>query len=447
MTAAELAAPYPRAALSTGPVGVSNFSLRGRVIAGSVAALLLLGGVGGWAATARLSGAIISNGTVLVAGYVKVVQHLDGGVVRAIEVEKGQHVTAGDVLLRLDDVQIRTERSILRWQRAELVARQARLVAERDAADAIAFPPDFLTAYPDAASILEGERQLFDSTTRNRRSKREQLELQVAQLEEEVGGLRIQATAQADELALAQAERDRMGSLAEKGLIESTRLNTADRELARLLGAQGELTASIARSGARISEVKLQILEIDEVAYTEAQRELRTVDANIAEVTDRLTEVEDRLARTLIRAPVTGTVNELSVTTVGGVISPAQPLLTIVPQDADLKIEFRIAIRDIDQVRPGQPVQLRFSAFNQRTTPEIPALVSRVSAAATSDADSGQSYYLAEAEVQGDLSELGERGLIPGMPVDVFVQTEERVAIAYFVKPFTDQIVRAFREE
>jgi len=447
MTTAELAAPYPRAALSAGPVGVSNFSLRGRVIAGSVAALLLLGGVGGWAATARLSGAIISNGTVLVAGYVKVVQHLDGGVVRAIDVEKGQHVTAGDVLLRLDDVQIRTERSILRWQRAELVARQARLVAERDAADAIAFPPDFLTAYPDAASILEGERQLFDSTTRNRRSKREQLELQVAQLEEEVGGLRIQATAQADELALAQAERDRMGSLAEKALIESTRLNTADRELARLLGAQGELTASIARSGARISEVKLQILEIDEVAYTEAQRELRTVDANIAEVTDRLTEVEDRLARTLIRAPVTGTVNELSVTTVGGVISPAQPLLTIVPQDADLKIEFRIAIRDIDQVRPGQPVQLRFSAFNQRTTPEIPALVSRVSAAATSDADSGQSYYLAEAEVQGDLSELGERGLIPGMPVDVFVQTEERVAIAYFVKPFTDQIVRAFREE
>src|SRR5690606_27799604 len=197
-------------------------------------------------------------------------------------------VTAGDVLLRLDDVQIRTERSILRWQRAELVARQARLVAERDAADAIAFPPDFLAAYPDAASILEGERQLFDSTTRNRRSKREQLELQVAQLEEEVGGLRIQATAQADELALAQAERDRMGSLAEKGLIESTRLNTADRELARLLGAQGELTASIARSGARISEVKLQILEIDEVAYTEAQRELRTVDANIAEATDRL---------------------------------------------------------------------------------------------------------------------------------------------------------------
>ena len=447
MSSMDMSAPYPRAELSRSTVRMSDFSLRGRVITGSIAAILLLGGMGGWAATAKLSGAVISSGTVLVAENVKVIQHLDGGVIRAINVEKGQDVVAGDVLLRLDDVQIRTEQSILAGQLAELVARQSRLIAERDAALEITFPADFLTRYPTGILILQGEQQLFDSTSRNRRSKREQLELQVAQLEEEVGGLQFQATALADEVALARDERARMGALSEKGLIEATRINGADRELARMLGSQGELTASIARSNARISEVRLQILAIDDMAYTEAQRELRAVAANIAELEDRLAEVDDRLDRTLIRSPVSGTVNELSVTTLGGVISPAERLLTIVPDDADLKIEFRIAINDIDQILLGQKVKLRFSAFDQRTTPEIEAVVARLSAAATSDPQTGQSYYLAEAEVTGDLSVLGDRGLIPGMPVDVFVQTQEQVAIAYFVKPFTDQISRAFKEE
>ncbi|MBO9589174.1 MAG: HlyD family type I secretion periplasmic adaptor subunit [Devosia sp.] len=414
---------------------------------GSIAAILLLGGIGGWAATAKLSGAVISSGTVLVAENVKVIQHPDGGVVQAINVHKGQHVTSGEVLLRLDDVQIRAERSILMGQLAELIARQSRLIAERDAAKEISFPLDFLATYPDAILILHGEQQLFESTTRNRESQREQLQLQVSQLEEEIGGLQFQATALADELTLAREERDRMGSLSEKGLIETTRLNVADRELARMLGSQGELTASIARSNARISEIKLQILAIDDVAYTEAQRELRAVTANIAELNDRLVAVEDRLERTLIRAPVSGSVNELAVTTLGGVVGSAERLLTIVPDNADLSIEFRVAINDIDQILPGQEVKLRFSAFDQRTTPEIPAVVSRISAAATSDPQSGQSFYVAEASVTGDLSVLGNRGLIPGMPVEVFVQTQEQVAIAYFVKPFTDQISRAFREQ
>ncbi|MET0438733.1 MAG: HlyD family type I secretion periplasmic adaptor subunit [Devosia sp.] len=447
MTTLDMAAPYPRANLSHSKVKATDFSLRGRVITGSVAAILLVAGIGGWAATAKLSGAVVSSGTVLVAENVKIIQHPDGGVIQAINVHKGQHVVAGDVLLRLDDVQIRTERSIIKGQLAELVARQARLIAERDAAREISFPLNFLSTYPDAILILQGEQQLFESTTRNRLSQREQLQLQVSQLEQEIGGLQFQATALADELALAREERDRMGSLSQKGLIETTRLNVADRELARMLGSQGELTASIARSNARISEINLQILAIDDVAYTEAQRELRAVTANIAELNDRLVAVEDRLDRTLIRSPVNGSVNELAVTTLGGVIGSAERLLTIVPDDADLSIEFKVAINDIDQILPGQEVKLRFSAFDQRTTPEIPAVVSRISAAATSDPQSGQSYYTAEASVTGDLSVLGDRGLIPGMPVEVFVQTQEQVAIAYFVKPFTDQISRAFREQ
>ncbi|MGB3339190.1 MAG: HlyD family type I secretion periplasmic adaptor subunit [Devosia sp.] len=449
MTTMENASPYgfAQSAPSRRKGKETQFGMRGRVVVGSTMAVLLLAGIGGWSVTAKLSGAIISNGTVLVDDSVKVIQHLDGGVVRSIEVRKGEIVALGQVLLTLDNVQIRTEQSILRGQLAELTARRARLIAERDDSAAIVFPADYLDAYPNAGAILSGEQQLFDSTRRNRQSQRNQLELQVAQLREEVEGLDFQATALADELALARQERARMGSLSEKGLLETTRLNTADRELARMLGTQGELTAGEARANARISEVQLQILAIDDLAYTEAQRELRSVEATIAELQNRLTEVDDRLARTQIRSPVAGTINELSVTTVGGVISPAENLLTIVPEDAQLKIEFRVAISDIDQIQLGQDAKLRFSAFNQRTTPEIEGMVSRVSAAATSDLQAGQSYYLAEAEVTGDLSELGDRGLIPGMPVDVFVQTEEQIAIAYFVKPFTDQITRAFREE
>lgn len=173
MSSLDMTAPYPGPSLPRSPVKMSEFSMRGRVITGSVAAILLVAGMGGWAATAKLSGAIISNGTVLVAENVKVIQHLDGGVIRDINVRKGQDVAVGEVLLRLDDVQIRTEQSILAGQIAELRARQARLIAERDASSEIKFPENFLTIYPDGVPILQGEQQLFESTARNRRSQRQ----------------------------------------------------------------------------------------------------------------------------------------------------------------------------------------------------------------------------------------------------------------------------------
>jgi HlyD family secretion protein len=447
MSTLDMAQFYGTGTRAGKPVKTSSFSMRGRVVTGSILAILLVGGIGGWSATAKLSGAIISTGTVLVDDNVKVIQHLDGGTIRSINVRKGEEVLAGQLLLQLDDLQIRTEQSILQGQLAELTARQARLTAERDAQSQISFPSGYLTTYPDAAQIMAGEQTLFESTRRNRQSQKSQLELQRAQLREEISGLELQSTALAEELALLRTERDRMGALASKGLMETTKLNTTDRELARMIGSQGELAASIARSGARISEIELQILSIDELARTEAQRELRSVEAQLAELEDRLAAVRDRLARTEIRSPVAGTVNELSVTTLGGVITPAERIVTIVPSDADLAIEFRVAVNDIDQIAVGQPAKLRFSAFNQRTTPELDGTVSRVSAAATTDPQTGQSFYLAEADVTGDLSLLGQRGLVPGMPVDVFVQTEEQVAIAYFAKPFTDQIARAFKEE
>ncbi|MGB3339420.1 MAG: HlyD family type I secretion periplasmic adaptor subunit [Devosia sp.] len=449
MTTMDTMAPYGQVIQTLRPRKDRDdpFSMRGRVVWGILFGLLLVGGVGGWAITAKLSGAVIGVGTVLVDQDLKVIQHIDGGVLREIAVKEGDEVLAGQVLLRLDDVQIRAERSIVMGQLMELTARQVRLTAERDGAASLVFPAGFTDQHADAPLIAGGEEQLFRGNLRNLQSQKEQLLLQVGQLRQEITGLQFQKTAVLAELTLVLDERDRMRSLADSRLIEASRVIDIERDVARMQGQQGEIEANLARAGSRISEIELQILALDGEVRTEAQRELRTVEAQISELGERLGAVEERFDRTEILSPVRGTINELNVTTLGGVISPAERLMTIVPAEADLSIEFRVATNDIDQIWVGQGATLRFSAFNQRVTPEMDGVITRVSAAAQHNAQTGESYYLAQVVADGDTDSLGARGLVPGMPVEVFVQTEEQVALAYFMKPFTDQVTRAFREE
>lgn len=424
-----------------------RFSVRGRIFFACFMGLSLIGGVGYWAGTSRLAGAVVSTGTVIVDGAVKAVQHVDGGVVKAILVRDGDHVQAGEVLLRLDDVQIRAERDIVLGQLGEFLGRQARLVAERDGSGTIAFPTDFEGSFPAAADIGRGEQRLFDGGIGHRKSERDQLASQILQLIDEIGGIVAQQKAQSEELDLTRNQRVNIAGLVERKLIEATRLVEIDRDMARMNGRLGELTASLARAKGKIGEINLQILAVDDAARNDAQKELRSVEAQVSELTERLGAVEARLARTEVRSPVSGTVNELAVHTEGGVITPAQTLMTIVPADAPLTIEFRIATKDIDQISVGQPTRLRFSAFNRRTTPEIEGEVIQVSAAAMRDMVSGERFYLGEVKVTGDLADLEGQELVPDMPVEVFVQTGEQVALAYLLKPVSDQIERAFREE
>ena len=239
-----------------------------------------------------------------------------------------------------------------------------------------------------------------------------------------------------------------MKGLADKRLVEGSKVHTSDRDMARMAGEKAEIDAEIARARAKISEIRLQVIAIDEEARTEAQRELSELEPKIAELGERRVAIEDRLSRTDIRAPIAGTVNELAVNTIGGVITPAETLVTIVPKDAPLNIQARLSPTDIDQVNLGQKAKLRFSAFNQRTTPELSGEVAYVAAAATLDKGSGQSYFLAEIDVPADeMQKLDTKRLLPGMPVEVFVQTDPRTALSYFSKPFTDQFSRAFREQ
>ncbi|WP_046864288.1 HlyD family type I secretion periplasmic adaptor subunit [Microvirga massiliensis] len=428
--------------------GSDDFRLGGRVTAGILLGAMLVVGCGGWAAIAQINGSVIAQGTVKVDRNLKLVQHRDGGIVSEIAVREGDFVEAGQVMLRLDDVQTRAELSIVRSQLSELAARRARLVAERDGLDAISLSPAEAIPVTQADLVAYGEARLFEGNRTHRESQKEQLRSEILQLEQEIKGLQAQQSAKGLERDLVRAEHDKLKGLAEKRLIETSRLYGITRDLARLTGKVGEIEASIARARARTSSVKLQIISIDENARTEAQKELSAVGTRISELNDRRTALEDRLSRTDIRAPISGTVNELSVHTVGGVITPAETLATIVPEKARLKIEAKLSPVDVDQVHVGQPARLRFSAFNQRTTPELKGEVVYISAATTRDPATNTVHYLADLQVAPDeLEKLGEQPLRPGMPVEVFVTTRERTAITYLTKPLTDQFAKAFREE
>jgi len=425
-----------------------DFRLGGRVKVGLFLGLLLVGGCGGWAAVAQINGSVIASGTVKVDQNLKVIQHRDGGIVSHIAVREGDHVKAGQVLLRLDDVQTKAELSIVRSQLSELVARRARLIAERDGLEMIPVPQEGMFIVSEADLIAYGEVRLFEGNRAYRESQKEQLRSEIAQLEQEIKGLQFQQIAKVRELDLVRTEHGKLKGLADKGLIEGSRLYSINRDVAKLTGEVGEVDASIARARARMSSINLQIISIDENARTEAQRELSTVATKISELNDRRVALEDRLSRTDIRAPLSGTVNELSVHTIGGVITPAETLATIVPENATLKIEAKLSPVDVDQVFVGQPAKLRFSAFNQRTTPELKGEIAYVSAASTRDPATNTTHYLADVKVDpAEFEKLAGQALKPGMPVEVFVATQDRTAISYLAKPFTDQFAKAFREE
>lgn len=423
------------------------FRTRGRVALGCFLALALIGGVGGWALTASLSGAVIASGVVAVDQNLKLVQHLDGGIISEITIREGSRVRAGDVMFRLDDAQTRAELEILRGQLLKLKIQQARLLAERDGLDDVTPPPGLDLADPAVGGLLADETRILSGRLGEYRARRQQLELSIEQVGEEVRGLASQAAAKTEETALVRTELGRNEALMAAGLTEAVRLSASRRELARLTGESGEIAATIARAKVRSSEIHLQILAADDLFRTEAQRGLGQTGLQIDEMEQRFAATADRLTRTELRAPIGGIVNELNVHTLGGVIGAAEVLATIMPDDAQLTFQVRVPPVQIDQVMAGQVARIRFPAFNQRVTPELAGSVSYVAAAATRDSASGDSFFAAEVEVPAAaLAKLEGAALMPGMPVEVFLVTEPRTAMTYLVKPLTDVVLRAFRE-
>jgi HlyD family secretion protein len=328
-------------------------------------------------------------------------------------------------------------------------ARKARLASERDGADDIALPHALLARNneSDLSSAIDSERKLFALRRSARLGQKAQLKQRIMQLQDEVRGHAALQDAKAEELDLIKRELEGVRVLWSKNLVQLTRLIALEREAARIKGELAQSISASAQVHGKISETELQILQIDQDLSSEVARELREVDSKIGEFVERKVAAEDQLKRIDIRAPQDGVVHQLSVHTVGGVVTPGDPLMLIVPEADQLAIEAKVAPQDIDQLRVGQAAGLRFSAFNQRTTPEITGAISRISADVSTDQKTSQTFYTIRVAIeQEQLARLGDVRLVPGMPVEVFAKTYDRTVASYFIKPLHDQILRAFRE-
>jgi HlyD family secretion protein len=428
----------------------SRRSMRRHIVAAIMVASILIVGVAGWGATAVISGAVVASGSLVVDSNVKKVQHLTGGIVGELRVRDGDHVRAGDIVVRLDETVTRANLAIITKGLDELMARKARLESERDGSDTIVFPAQLLAGAgdPDRAAAIDSERKLFNLRRTARSGQKAQLQERIAQLQEEISGLTAQQNSKAKEIALIERELAGVRELWKQNLVQLTRLTALEREAARLDGERGQLIAAAAQAKGKIAETSLQVLQIDQDIASDVAKELREVDGKIGEFIERKVAAEDQLKRIDIRAPQDGTVFQLAVHTVGGVITAGDPIMLIVPEADNLSVEVKVNPQDIDQLQLNQKAILRFTAFNVRTTPEIEGTVTRISADTSTDQRTGQSYYTVRIAMAADQVErLGDVKLLPGMPVEAFVQTGDRTMWSYLMKPLHDQFVRAFREK
>ena len=401
--------------------------------------LVLAGGLGGWASTAQISGALIAPGQIVVESNVKKVQHPTGGVVGELRARDGDRVKAGDIVVRLDDTVTKANLAIVTKNLNGLWARAARLEAEQRGLDRITFPPMLLDRAndPDVQNVMASESKLFEVRTNGRAGQKAQLRERVAQLKEEIAGL--------DRAGEGQGQGNRAGrkgtgrafaQLYEQHLVQISRLTTLERDAARLAGERAQYIASRAQAKGKITETELQIIQVDKDLVSEVSKDLRETNDKIGEFVERKVTAEDQLRRIDIRAPQDGMVLQSTVHTVGGVITAGDAIMLIVPQADDLSVEAKVNPQDIDKLQIGQKTLLRLSAFNQRTTPELNGVVSRVSPDVTTDQRTGQSYYTIRVSMPPEeIARLGEVKLIPGMPVEAFVQTGDRTMMSYLMKP------------
>ncbi|HTO67190.1 MAG TPA: HlyD family type I secretion periplasmic adaptor subunit [Bradyrhizobium sp.] len=425
-------------------------SIRLHVIVGLSVVALLAGGLGTWASTQEISGALIAPGQIVVESNVKKVQHPTGGVVGELRAHDGDVVKAGDIVVRLDDTVTKASLAIVTKSLDALLARAARLEAEQRGLEGIVFPQELLERSndPDVYNLMKSEIKLFDVRVTGRAGQKAQLRERITQLNEEIAGLLAQEKAKDQEIELVQKELDGVRQLYDQHLVQISRLTTLERDAARLNGERAQYIASRAQAKGKIAETELQIIQVDKDVVSEVSKDLRETKDKIGEFVERKITAEDQLRRIDIRAPQDGVVEQSNVHTVGGVITAGDTIMLIVPQTDDLQVEAKVNPHDIDKLQVGQKTLLRLSAFNQRTTPELNGVVSRVSPDVTTEQRTGQSYYTIRVSMPPEeIARLGDVKLIPGMPVEAFVQTGDRTMLSYLMKPLHDQLMRAFREK
>ncbi len=418
---------------------------------GGAMMVILIGGFTAWGVMAEIAGAVVAPGRVVVDKNRQVVQHPDGGVVDQVLVEEGDVVAEDDILIRLDPTILQSDLTIVEGQLFELIARRGRLEAERDDKDAVEFDRmllDHVKRRPEIAVVAAGQQRLFDARKVAMAKEIEQLRAQRVQMNKQVNGIEAQMDALHRQQALIVSELEGQSVLLEKGLAQASRVLSLQREEARLAGTLGSLIAQQAQTLERISELEIEELQLHTERREAAITRLRDLQFNEMELAEQRRSLLGQLERLDIRAPVAGAVYDLRVFGRRSVVRPADPVLFLVPQDRPLIIESRLEPIHVDQVFPGQSVVMRVSAFDMRSTPDLFGSVTQVSPDAFSDPQTGDTWYRVEIELpEEELVKLGEgQTLIPGMPVDTFIRTQDQTPLAYLMAPLTGYFSKAFRD-
>lgn len=437
--------------MAAGPNEKRQWKATGPLLVGGLALVALVGFLGVWSVQSRIAGAVIASGMIQVETNRQILQHPQGGVVGELFVKDGDSVSAGDVVLRFDDKQLRSELAIIEGQLFELLARKSRLQAERDGLNTLP-PPDALLAEaatnPDVQALIDGQQRLFEARADSLEQSAELIAEQIAQAENQIEGTNAQLQALATQSELIESELTDTQSLFEKGLTPASRVSALQREQARLLGEIGSLTANAAQLRGQIAALNIERIALTTRLREEAISTLRDLQFQEVELVQRRLSTIETLSRTELRAPVAGVVYDSRVFALQSVVSPAEPIMYIIPQDQPMVVSARIDPIHIDQVYVGQQASLRFAAFDQRLTPEVFGRVTKLSADVFTDQATGISYYQVELiPSEGEMQKLGDQTLLPGMPVEAFIKTAERSPLNYLVKPLADYFTRAFREE
>lgn len=435
-----------------GPAGRSaKWSGAGFIWFGLICVAILAGGFGTWAATARLAGAVVASGQLRVTAQQQVVQHPDGGIVAEIAAGEGDYVEGGQMLIMLDGDAKRSELNALEGQLFELLARRGRLLAEQADLDTITFDPELLEmagTEPQIAQLVAGQRRLFEARRTTLARQMSVLEERKGQFREQIEGVKAELSSLDDQRALIEEELEGQLRLQAQGLARAERVLSLKREKSRLEGQAGQLRSRMAQLKGQISETEIEILRMKDQRIEEAVSRMREIGYRILDLREERIRLKQELDRLAIRAPRAGIVYDLKVHALKSVIRPAEPVLHIVPVDSGMVIEARVNPIDVDSVFLGQEASLRFSAFNSRTTPELFGSVVKKSPDAFTDEQTGQQFFRVEIEPRpGELEKLDGKELVAGMPVEAFIQTGDRTPLNYMIRPMSDYINRAWREQ
>ena len=428
-----------------------RWSARLPLTVGYVALIALVGGLGYWSVRAQIAGAVVASGMIQVESNRQVIQHPEGGVVGDILAKDGDRVAAGDVVLRLDDTLQRSELAVIEGQLLEIIAHKARLAAERDGAEGLSLsvqPHQLTQDNAQFDAVLAGQKRLFQTRRKALAQETAQIDEQILQASNQITGAQAQLTALQEQEVLVAGELADLQTLLEKGATQAFRVSAQQKDHARLKGEIGNAVSNIALLKGEIAALEIQKLRRQTQLREEAITGLRELDQQELELSERRLSLLETLSRLDIRSPVSGIIYDSKVFALQAVISPAEPIMFVIPQDQPLVVASRVESIHIDQVHVGQEVSLRFSAFDQRFTPEIFGQVARLSADVFTDELTGLSYYQAELlPLAGELEKLENQELLPGMPVEAFIKTTDRSPLNYLTKPLMDYFNKAFRED